>query len=131
MASTPGASQLLIVDDEASIRQMLRIVFERQGYEVLEAASAAEAVQIFQQHQSSIAMVLTDVMMPEMNGPELVHQLLKLRPNVPTLFISGFCDTLQHSMQGFECLPKPFTASEVVNKVQSMLHAHDGSLAST
>jgi DNA-binding response OmpR family regulator len=131
MASTPNANQLLVVDDEASIRQMLRVVFERQGYEVLEAASAAEAVQIFQKHQSSIAIVLTDVMMPEMNGPELVHQLLKLRPGVLTLFISGFCDTLQHSMQGFECLPKPFTASEVVNKVQSMLHASNGSLAST
>ena len=106
---------ILLVDDECAIRTLVRDCLEHAGYTVLVAADGVEGVNIFKQHQSDIALLITDVMMPNMNGLALADRGLELESRLPVLFISG--DAL-NTDRGYGCVAKPFTSAGLVGRVR-------------
>ena len=99
-------------------------MLRRQGYHVLEAATPAAACTIFDHHGDEIDLLLTDVVMPEMNGPSLAQRLIASRPELRVLFISGYADVtapLDPVNPNVSFLSKPFKASALAGKVREML----------
>jgi CheY-like chemotaxis protein len=88
-AQTHGAETILIIEDQEATAQITRILLESWGYRVLEAHSGGEAFEIFMQDAGAIQLVLTDVVMPGMSGPQIVTELLRLRPELRVVFMSG------------------------------------------
>ncbi|MCU1274339.1 MAG: sensor hybrid histidine kinase [Bryobacterales bacterium] len=124
--STVSSHCILVVDDEPMIRRLVRTLLENSGFAVLDAGNGNDALTLFHAHRDTISLVLTDVLMPHMNGATLVNHLRKIDATVPILFISAYCDTLRGAMSNIECLPKPFTPDELVHKVQYALRNHAG-----
>jgi two-component system, cell cycle sensor histidine kinase and response regulator CckA len=122
--STISSPCILIVDDEPMIRRFIRLLLEQSGFAVLDAGDGNDALSLFQAHRDAISLVLTDVLMPDMNGPTLVEHIRRIDPGVAVLFISAYCETLRDDMGNIECLPKPFLPDELVHKVQEAVHSH-------
>ena len=120
--STVSSPCVLIVDDEPMIRRFIRLLLENSGFAVLDAGNGSDALTLFHAHRDTISLVLTDVLMPNMNGPTLVDHLRQIDPSLPVLFISAYCDTVRGAMSDIECLPKPFTPDELVRKIQYALN---------
>ena len=122
-----GSETLLLVEDEATVRQLARKVLTRNGYKVLEAGDGVEALQVFHQHADEIALVITDIIMPSMGGPELVRRLRALRPDLRVLLMSGYTDdaTLRRGFSRSDeaFLEKPFAPAALAQKVRKMLDA--------
>ena len=116
---------VLLVEDEDAVRRLMHKFLERQGYQLLAARNAEEAELIAEVYQEPIHVLVTDVLMPGMSGPELAARLRPLRPEMRTLFVSGYRhDTpeLAEMSQGdLNVLPKPFPASELLRRVQILL----------
>jgi CheY-like chemotaxis protein len=123
-AATPKRT-ILVVEDEDTIRSILRTVMKSQGFNVLVAGSGAEALRQSQDHEGSIDLVITDMLMPGMNGSELVRLLLPTRPAIHVIFISGYPGpeaTLPPGGTGkMAFVGKPFTPNELVAVVRGML----------
>ena len=100
-------------------------VLESNGYRVLEAGHGAEALVICDEHKEPIHMLMTDVIMPEMNGRELAQRVLVQRPEMKILYISGYTDNaiLRHGVlePGTNFLQKPFAPNALVRKVRTVL----------
>jgi DNA-binding NtrC family response regulator len=122
---TSGTETLLIVENETAIRNLLQMALQKTGYTVLAAASAREALDIVRGHAASIDLVITDVVMPDMNGPELVRQLAPIRPGIRTLFMSGYLDDAlgDHGMlpSDVNFIQKPFSPRVIAQKVRTIL----------
>jgi PAS domain S-box-containing protein len=120
-----GTETILLVEDEAPVRRVAREVLRRYGYKVLEARRGEEALAICQDHPGVIHLVVTDVVMPGMSGPELVQQLSVLRPGIKVLFASGYPgEAIAHHGildQGVAFLQKPFSVAELASKVREVL----------
>ncbi len=119
---------ILVVEDEAGIRGLIRRILGRQNYEVIEASNGRQALEIAREHNGPIDMLLTDVVMPEMGGFDLAHELLKKRPDTKVLFISGYT-----GLAGFDpsqlppgsgFLQKPFTLNALLAKVREVFAQH-------
>jgi PAS domain S-box-containing protein len=119
-----GTQTILVVDDEKGLRELAKRMLERQGYTVLIAGDAAEAFQLADDHPS-IDLLLTDVVMPGLSGPELTRQLLAGRPTLKVIYMSGYTDDaiLQHEVlkPGIAFLNKPFTGQTLGNKIREVL----------
>ena len=125
-APTPdsGRETILLVEDEDSVRVIVGAVLRRHGYRVLEAAAPAAACELFAAHEREVDLLLTDVVMPGMNGPALAQRLVAQRSDLRVLFISGYADGTSPVEGGnprFGFLSKPFQAAVLVNKVREML----------
>jgi two-component system cell cycle sensor histidine kinase/response regulator CckA len=125
-AREPGGNHtILLVEDEPGVRRMVRQALRRHGYNVLEAASAAEALQLCQRHCNSIHLLVTDVVMPHMSGRQLAQQVRSLLPRMRTLFISGYAhEVIENQMDlGAEdaFIAKPFTPEVFVGKIREVL----------
>src|SRR5207244_8593487 len=89
---------VLLVEDEESVRNLVRKVMGAQGFQVLQASNGREALSVSQGHRGPIHLLLTDVVMPEMDGPHLAEQLLAVHPETLVLYMSGHTDyTILHS----------------------------------
>jgi len=129
-ANTPlprGQGELiLLVDDEENVRKITRRILERQGYRVVVADDGAEGFAWFQQHRREISVVITDLLMPVMDGPTLIHALRELEPSVRIVAISGHeGDALQRldpakDVSAF--LSKPFVAATLLQTLRDVLH---------
>ena len=128
-ASWPPAAlpTILLVEDELAVREVTREALEMGGYRVIEAGSPEEACRIAQDRSAPIDLLLTDVVMPGMNGPELARQVSKSRPEVLTLFMSGYADSeiLRTSAPGVlqNHIQKPFTIDGLLARVAEGLAA--------
>jgi two-component system cell cycle sensor histidine kinase/response regulator CckA len=121
---SPGRETILLVEDEDAVRVIISAVLRRQGYHVLEAASPRAAIEIFNEHASEIDLLLSDVIMPEMNGPALAQRLIGLRPELRVLFISGYTNMaipFDMDSTSVSFLSKPFPASALIERVSMML----------
>ena len=120
-----GTEMLLVVEDEASVRQLTKILLEKAGYRVLVAANAQEAADLFQRHGDSIALLITDVVMPGPSGPALLRHLSEQRQGLKVLYMSGYADDAVPSQVALDptavFLQKPFTADRLVHKVREAL----------
>jgi two-component system, cell cycle sensor histidine kinase and response regulator CckA len=120
-----GTEMLLVVEDESSVRQLTKILLEKAGYRVLIAADAQEAAELFQRHGDSIALLITDVVMPGPSGPALLRHLSEQRHGLKVLYMSGYADDAVPSQgqldPGAVFLQKPFTADRLIRKVREAL----------
>ncbi len=116
---------ILLVEDESSLRRLARQYLENQGYTVLEASDGAAAIEVSNAHSGPIHLLLTDVIMPGMNGRELAHRLSALRPETKVLYMSGYTENaIVHSgtlEEGITLLQKPFTLPTLKAKVREKL----------
>jgi PAS domain S-box-containing protein len=116
---------ILVVEDEVNLRRLTRQFLENQGYTVVEAADGAAAVQICVAHQGTIHLLLTDVIMPGMNGRELAQRVSEIRPNMKVLYMSGYTENaIGHNGTldaGITLLQKPFTLQALKTKVREVL----------
>jgi PAS domain S-box-containing protein len=122
-----GAETVLVVEDEEALRELVSEVLEEKGYRILLAPDGAEALSIAAAHAGPIHLLLTDVMMPRLNGHALFQRLAALRPGLRCIFMSGFTG---HATAGNEPLPegqgfldKPFTTGALLWKVREALDA--------
>jgi DNA-binding NarL/FixJ family response regulator len=109
---------ILLADDDRAIRTLVTMFLERHGYAVLTASDGAEAFSVFQGRQESIALLISDVTMPKMNGLQLAAAVRTLRPQLPVLLISG---NMPNADCGWGCIAKPFTSVELVERVRQVL----------
>jgi PAS domain S-box-containing protein len=124
-ATEPGTETVLLVEDETNLRYLARQFLEKQGYRVVEAADGAAAMQIAVAHEGMIHLLLTDVIMPGMNGRELAQRISEIRPNVKVLYMSGYTENVIGSNgtldAGVRLLQKPFTLRDLKSKVREVL----------
>jgi CheY-like chemotaxis protein len=120
-----GDGTILVVDDEETIRKLMKVVLERKGYEVLAAENGAEALTIFSRNANRISLVVLDLVMPVMSGEEVLPHLLAMRPGLKVIVSSG-----QDPAEGMRklgeprvagYLQKPYRADALARKVQEVL----------
>jgi CheY-like chemotaxis protein len=125
--SPRGAETILIVEDEPAVRRMASRALRSQGYAVLEAANGAEALELLARATGAVDLVLSDVVMPILNGRELSERLAVDRPEIRVLFMSGYTDddiVRRGLLQpGAPFLQKPFVAADLSRKVRDVLDA--------
>jgi CheY-like chemotaxis protein len=120
-AQSGGGETILVVEDQPATAQITRILLESWGYQVLEAHSAREAVQLYNQHENEIHLLLTDVIMPETTGPQLADQLLDRNPELCVVYMSGYpADELARREEA-AFLPKPFNPASLSKMVRKQL----------
>jgi CheY-like chemotaxis protein len=117
---------ILVVDDEEAIRQITKGTLETFNYRVLTASDGTEAVALYAQHREEVALVLTDMMMPFMDGPATIRALQKLNPQVQIIAASGLAahdKAAEATALGVRLfLPKPYTAEKLLNALAEILH---------
>lgn len=121
----PASETVVVVEDQEMVRDVASRILKLGGYEVIVAASVTECLELVGQHNGPIHLLLTDVIMPEMNGRELHRRLTSLRPGLKVLFMSGYTgDALAHRQVlegGVNFIQKPFTIQCLIDKVREVL----------
>jgi PAS domain S-box-containing protein len=124
-AAVGGTETILLVEDEPSILRMTRIMLERKGYSVLPAATPGEAIDLAKTHSDKIHLLMTDVVMPEMNGRDLAGKLTALYPDIRLMFMSGYTANViaHHGVldAGVAFIQKPFSMTDLMVKVREVL----------
>ena len=125
--SLKGAETILLVEDDHSLRKLAKRVLDKFGYNVLDTKNGKEALRIFRGYEGPIELVLTDVVMPDMGGAELVKHLLPLVPDLKVIYMSGYTDNAiaHHGVldRGINFVEKPFSAETLAGKVRKALDA--------
>jgi CheY-like chemotaxis protein len=120
-----GTETILLVEDDPSVRELSRLILERRGYEMLVAADPIEALAIVEGHPEPIHLLVSDVVMPSLSGPELARRVRELRPGLRTLFLSGYTEELvgaKGALKGVDgFLSKPFTPDALARKVRELV----------
>jgi PAS domain S-box-containing protein len=120
-----GTETILLVEDEPSILQMTRIMLERKGYSILSAATPSEAINTANAHIGKIHLLMTDVVMPEMNGRDLSEIISETYPDIKLLFMSGYtANVIAHQGvldDGVAFMQKPFSMGDLTEKVREVL----------
>jgi PAS domain S-box-containing protein len=121
-----GAETILVAEDEDGVRHIVTQMLREQGYTVLPASGGAEALRIAESHAGPLQLLVSDVMMPRMTGPELATLLRGIRPEMRVLFVSGYTDSEivrggGELEPGTDFLQKPFTREQLANKVREVL----------
>jgi PAS domain S-box-containing protein len=124
--SAAGSETIVVVEDEDAVRAFVKTVLERFGYRVLDAPDAESALTLVGTVTGRIDLLLTDVILPKMDGLELARRVMKDRPSLPVLFMSGYPEQMANTGGGFlepgvELLEKPFTAQSILARVRLML----------
>ena len=122
-----GSETVLLVEDDTQLRELTSSVLAQCGYKVLVAGGPEEGLAIAESNHHDIRLLVTDVVMPRINGPQLAEQILRIAPEVRVLYISGYTDDaiVHYGVldEGLWFLPKPFTMAALVNKVREVLDA--------
>lgn len=117
---------ILVVEDGEAVRSLVCLMLVQSGYRVLEARDGREALRLCETHPEPIQLVLTDLVMPNMQGGELADRLRRVRPELRVLLMSGYTD--EHIVQrlgrnSLAFLPKPFTSIDLADKIRQVLDA--------
>ncbi|MGH7215970.1 MAG: PAS domain S-box protein, partial [Nitrospiraceae bacterium] len=122
-----GSATVLLAEDDEMVRALAQAILERYGYHVLAARNVHDALRFAQGGSEQIHLLLTDTIMPGMNGPELAKQVQSIRPEIKVLYMSGYTDKVISCTEGFEpgtaFLQKPFTPQTLTHKVNEVLSA--------
>jgi two-component system, cell cycle sensor histidine kinase and response regulator CckA len=123
-----GSETILLVEDEASLRELAREILEANGYKVIEAERGESAIRLVEQSYTPIHLLLTDVVMPGMGGKQLATRLLELRPGLRVLYMSGYTDDVINNRgvlrEDTLLLPKPFTRAALLRRVREALDSN-------
>jgi two-component system, cell cycle sensor histidine kinase and response regulator CckA len=124
-ATSHDQRTILLIDDEQSVRSIVMKILQRASFKVVEAESGEAALKIVESHTGTIDLVVTDLHMPGLNGPEVVKKLATLRPGLKVLFMSGYAE---HDIVartgvpgGANFLHKPFSGQELTNAVKAAI----------
>jgi two-component system cell cycle sensor histidine kinase/response regulator CckA len=121
-----SGQKILVVEDEEKVRDFLLKALTRIGYSVLIAKDSEEACEIFKREEGNVHLILSDVVLPGINGVELVEQLIALKPNLRVLLCSGYtddkCQWDKIVSKGYHFLDKPFTIDNLAKKVQEVMN---------
>jgi CheY-like chemotaxis protein len=125
-ADMPTSETILVVDDEPGVLELVKFILDRQGYRVLQADSGTKALEICERLDVSIDLLLTDVMMPGLNGLALVRRLKALHQDLPVVYMTG--GTLENLVEGepdpqFPCVRKPFDPLSLAATIRNALDA--------
>ena len=122
-----GAGRILFVEDEDAVRGVAAKLLRARGYEVIEAASGEEALELAETHAGAIDLMISDVVMPGMQGPDLLKQARRYLGEAPVMFISGYAEAefsdLLEGETGITFLPKPLDIKILAEKVKQQLAA--------
>jgi two-component system, cell cycle sensor histidine kinase and response regulator CckA len=133
--SLHGTETIMVAEDTAAVRAVLRDVLERHGYTVVEAASGREALQLAGRRPGGIDLLVTDVVMPELSGRDLVRELRAAKPDLKVLYMSGYTDdaVLRQGMlePGAEFIQKPFRPDDLARRIRDLLDAPGAALPTT
>jgi nitrogen-specific signal transduction histidine kinase/CheY-like chemotaxis protein len=125
---SPSGETVLVVEDEAALREVTRRILARNGYHVITAASGPEALDIARGYQGEIHLLVTDVVMPHMLGKEVAEQVLVIKPGAEVLYMSGYARPVLASQgrlePGVALVEKPFSEAELLAKAGQVLNAH-------
>lgn len=125
----PRGETILLAEDQPEVAVLVQRSLTRRGYQVLASSNGEEALRLAKRHSGPIDLLLADVVMPGMSGPELAARLREMRPGLRVLFMSGYPDTdlLNHGFpqSKTDLVPKPFTPEELVRRVHSALSCQD------
>jgi len=120
-----GEGTILLVEDEQGLRALNARGLSSRGYTVVEAGNGVEAIEALEQRGGNVDLVVSDVMMPEMDGPTLFKELRKRRPEIKVIFVSGYAeDAFQKNLPDsdqFDFLSKPFTLKQLVAQVKDTM----------
>jgi two-component system cell cycle sensor histidine kinase/response regulator CckA len=120
-----GQDTVLLVEDEEAVRSFAARALRMRGYNVLEASGGEEALEIVQNTANVIHLIITDVVMPNMDGPTMVRHVKALKPNLPVIFMSGYAEEAfrknDQSSEDIHFLPKPFGLKQLAAKVKEVL----------
>ncbi|MFA6562800.1 MAG: response regulator [Verrucomicrobiia bacterium] len=118
---------ILVIDDNTSVLNMVRLALESEGYTVLAASNPQEGIELFKQHSASISLVLLDFRMPEMSGDQVFDCLQKINADVPVLLMTGFYEDTKEATQLLQdvrgYLIKPFHLGNLIGKVREVVSA--------
>ncbi len=126
---TIGSETILLVEDDAEVRQVASRILRRNGYRVLEADNGAEALKVCEGEEDAVDLIVTDLVMPEMGGSELAERIRENQPDARILFTSGYTEdavvrqSLLHAGEAF--LEKPFTPAKLANKARELLRGQE------
>ena len=124
-SAIPATETILLVEDEAQVRAVAKAILERAGYQVLQAATCEEALAMTQDRSRSIDLLLTDVVMPNMNGRQLAERLTEQRPKLKVVYMSGYTDDsiVHHGVlnDGVAFVQKPLTVLSLLGKIRETL----------
>jgi PAS domain S-box-containing protein len=127
VSHTRGGETVLVVEDEEAMREVTRRILARNGYQVITAATGADALRLTEQDQRQIHLLITDVIMPQMLGKEVAERIRATRPAIRTLFMSGYAHPVLASEgkleAGVALIQKPFTEPSLLNKIKEVLDA--------
>jgi two-component system, cell cycle sensor histidine kinase and response regulator CckA len=116
---------ILLVEDDPVIREMSLMMLQHLGYSILSAGTPHEAIRIVKENSAEIHLLITDVVMPEMNGGELADRLTEIRPEIKQIFMSGYtADIIAHEGildNGGSFLQKPFSLQDLANRIREVL----------
>jgi CheY-like chemotaxis protein len=119
---------VLVVEDEPALLMMAQTMLRKLGYQVLAAGTTGAAIELAKEHESEIHLLLTDVVMPEMNGRDLAEWLQTLYPNMKILFMSGYtAEVIAHRgvlKAGVNFIQKPFATRDLAVKIREVLQEH-------
>jgi signal transduction histidine kinase/CheY-like chemotaxis protein len=125
---TPRGETVLVVEDEAALREVTRRILARNGYRVITAASGPEALDIARDHQGEIHLLVTDVVMPHMLGKEVAERMRLIKPETEVLYMSGYARPVLASQgrlePGMALVEKPFSAADLLAKAGQVLNGH-------
>jgi len=111
---------VLVVDDEPLMLTMITQVLQQNGFSVVTAGSGAKAMSVFRSHANDIDLLVSDIRMPDMDGPALAAELQAEIPGLPVLLISGYCEPDQID-NDYEFLAKPFAVTDLLRRVKSLV----------
>ncbi|HYQ47917.1 MAG TPA: response regulator [Thermodesulfovibrionales bacterium] len=118
--SIPGNKTILIADDDTNLRTFIKTVLERAGCRVIEACDGEEAIDKFLLNSSEVDLLVLDVRMPRKNGKDAYDEILKLKPGIKAIFISGFPDDSIREHADF--ISKPFTPQALLTHMNGMFN---------
>ncbi len=125
---TPSGETVLVVEDEAALREVTRRILARNGYQVITAASGPEALEIARDYEGEIHLLVTDVVMPHLLGKEVAEQVLGIKPGTEVLYMSGYARPVLASQgrlePGVALVEKPFSEADLLAKVGQVLNGH-------
>jgi CheY-like chemotaxis protein len=124
-APRTGTETILVVEDNQSVREYVLAALREQGYKLLAAADGAQALELARGYAGEISLLLTDVVMPQMSGPQVARTLRRLRPDLKVLYISGFTQpSIEFDLGwGDAMIQKPFSPTAIAERVRGILES--------